>query len=84
MSESTNTFIERVLAWRLPDRARLDDLEGDERALEDPPGDCHGQIGGSGCATCESSQERRQVDDREARRRRAIGEFALRCRKGRL
>lgn len=37
MSEATNKFIERVLAWRLPDRARSDGPEGDERALENPP-----------------------------------------------
>lgn len=37
VSEATNKFIERVLAWRLPDRTRLDDPEGDERALENPP-----------------------------------------------
>lgn len=48
MSEATNKFIERVLAWRLPDRARLDGPEGDERALENPPGARrHGEIGGS-------------------------------------
>lgn len=37
VSEATNKFIERVLAWRLPDRARSDGPEGDERALENPP-----------------------------------------------
>lgn len=47
VSEATNKFIERVLAWRLPDRARLDGPEGDERALENPPWDRHGEIGGS-------------------------------------
>lgn len=47
VSEATNKFIERVLAWRLPDRARLDGPEGDERALENPPGARHGEIGGS-------------------------------------
>lgn len=34
VSEATNKFIERVLAWRLPDRARLDGPEGDEGPRE--------------------------------------------------
>ena len=45
VSEAPNKFIERVLAWRLPDKARVGGPEGDERVLEDPPGGRRGEIG---------------------------------------
>lgn len=70
MSEATNKFIERVLAWRLPDRARLDGPEGDERVLENPPGARHGEIGGShgGGQEEEHRKERWRVARRKRRR----------------
>ena len=68
MSEATNKFIERVLAWRLPDRARLDGPEGDERVLENPPGARHGEIGGSHGGGQE--EEHRKERWRVARRKR--------------
>lgn len=67
VSEATNKFIERVLAWRLPDRARLDGPEGDERALENPPGARHGEIGGSH-GHGGSSQEEEHGKEREIER----------------
>ena len=56
-----------MLAWRLPDRARLDGPEGDERALENPPGARHGEIGGSHGGGHE--EEHRKERERERERR---------------
>ena len=70
VSEATNKFIERVLAWRLPDRARLDGPEGDERALENPPGARHGEIGGSHGHGGSQEEEHRKERERERWRRR--------------
>ena len=58
------------MAWRLPDRARLDGPEGDERVLENPPGARHGEIGGShgGGQEEEHRKERWRVARRKRRR----------------
>lgn len=85
VSEATNKFIERVLAWRLPDRARLDGPEGDERALENPPGARHGEIGGShgrpgggtergwGCGAAAQERRRQRVRGRRKTERNGAG-----------